>query len=108
MRYCYLPYSPLPSHPLFVWTFSSRRSLVGEGDVQTRVGSTQIGYKGLCVRGETEATPSDDYGYSAGIMNDAAYLTTKDMSDPHFVVIDHIGQMISRELVRFEQYRVGR
>ena len=38
----------------------------------------------------------------------AAYLTTKDMSDPHFMVIDHVGQMISRELVRLEQYRVGR
>ena len=33
---------------------------------------------------------------------EAAYLTTKDMSDPHFMVIDHVGQMISRELVRLE------
>ena len=39
---------------------------------------------------------------------EAAHLTTKDMSDPHFMVIDHVGQMISRELVRLEQYRVGR
>ena len=39
---------------------------------------------------------------------EGAYLTTKDMSDPHFMVIDHVGQMISGELVRLEQYWVGR
>lgn len=39
---------------------------------------------------------------------EAAYLTTKDVSDPHFMVVDHVGQMISRELVRLEQYWVGR
>jgi hypothetical protein len=92
MHYCYLLCSLLQSHPLFVWTFSSRRGLVGEGDVQTRVESIQIGHKGLCVREETEAIPSDYYWYAALYEDvEAAYLTTKDMSDPHFVVIDHIG-----------------
>ena len=61
MRYLCLLCSLVPSHPLFVWTFSSHRGLVAEGDVQTRVESTQIGHKGLCVRGEMGAIPSDDF-----------------------------------------------
>ena len=55
----YSPYSLVPSHPLFVWTFSSRQGLTREGDVQTRGESTRTGRIGLCVRGETEAIPSD-------------------------------------------------
>ena len=66
MRDLYLLCSLLPSHPLFVWTFSSHRGLVAEGDVQTRVESTQIGHKGLCVRGGMEAIPTDGfYWYTA-------------------------------------------
>ena len=87
----------------------SRRGLIREGDVQIREGSSRIGHKDACVRGETGAIPGDHYLYAAldaGV--GGTYLTTKDMSDPHFAVIDHIGQMISRELVRLEQYRIGR
>jgi hypothetical protein len=70
--------------------------------------STRTGHRGLCVGEETGAIPSEVY--ECDVLRDngeAAYLTTKNMSDPHFVIIDHIRQMISWELVRLEQYRIG-
>ena len=106
---CYSLYNLLPLHPPFVWTFSSRQGLIREGGAQTQEESSRIGHKAVCVRGETEAIPSEDCKYAAlHASMGAVYLTTKDMSNPHLVIIDHIGQMIRWKLVRFEQYRIGR
>ena len=107
---CDLLCSLVLSHLLFVWTFSSHRGSIREGDAQRREESNRIDHKDLCAREGTGATPSDDDEHTPSLHDDAkaTYLTTKDMSDPHFVIVDHIGQMISRELVRLEQYRIGR
>lgn len=109
IRGCYSLYNLLPLHPPFVWTFSSRRGLIREGGVQIQEEPSRTGHKAVCVREETGAIPSEDCKYAAlHASTGAAYLTTKDMSNPHLVVIDHIGQMICWELIRFEQYRIGR
>src|SRR5260370_14300775 len=95
--YSYSPCSLAPSHLLFVWTFSSRQGLIREGDVQRWEEPIQIGHRDLCVRGEMEAIPNDDYFVcTLTRVWRQAHLTTKDMSDPHFVIVDDIGQMIRR------------